>query len=455
MHFFRTLFLFIVFFTLALPLYAQTDPCNTNITGKSNAELERDLEACNQEIAKWTEVLNNTKKNTASYATEVSKLTAKINAAQATIKSKTIAIVNLNTNITKKENEINKLENQIGLNIEYIADLVRKTNEIDSYSIAEAVLSEKDFSSFFVDVDAYASTRTALKVLVDSLRGVKSETEEHKSELAKQRDAEARARAVIEANKKSVEADQKTQKSLLAQSQNQEKAYSSLVAEKQAKASAIRTALFGLRDAEAIPFGTALQYAEEASKKTGVRAAFILGILQQESNLGKNVGTCLITDLSSGQTRNVNSGRIFPNGIHPTRDLPPLQTLLRDLGREPLNTKVSCPLSIGYGGAMGPAQFIPSTWNLLKGKISTTLGKPTPDPWNPYDAITAMAIYLSDIMGNTGDKYTDERTAACRYYSGRTCYSTAGRANTGLSYGNSVMSKTSAIQSNIDLLQDV
>ncbi len=433
---------------------AQADPCNTSINGKSNAELQRDLDACNEEIAKWTEVLNNTKKNTASYANEVAKLTAKINTAQANIKSKTIAISNLNSNISKKENEIDTLEGQIGNNLEHIAELVRKTNQMDSYSVAEALFSDKDFSSFFINVNSYASTRLAMKDLIDELRGVKQKTEEQKVELAKERDKQAAIKAEIEENKKKVEADQKTQKSLLSQSQTQEKAYTSLVAEKQAKASAIRTALFGFRDAEAIPFGTALSYAEEASRKTGVRPALILGILEQESSLGKNVGSCIITDLSSGQTKNINSGRVYTNGIHSTRDLPTLQTLLGALGRDPFVTRVSCPLSIGYGGAMGPAQFIPSTWNIMVSKISQATGKITPDPWDPKDAIMAMALFLQDLGAST-QNYTNERTAACRYYSGKNCYTSSGRAGAGLSYGNSVMSRANTIQANIDILQDV
>ncbi|MBX4198680.1 lytic murein transglycosylase [Candidatus Parcubacteria bacterium] len=424
------------------------DPCNSGTVGKSNAELQADLDACNVEIAKWTDILNSTKKNTASYATEVSKLTAKINAAKATINAKNKAIASLNTNITQKQTQINTLQSQIAADSESVAELLRKTNEIDAFSVAEAVLSDKDFSTFFADVGAYSTTRASLLAIVDNLRGVKSQTETQKIELAKQRDAEADAKAVIEANKKKVEASQAEQKTLLTQSQNQEKAFTQVVADKKAKAEAIRTALFGLRDSAAIPFGTALGYAQTASTKTGVRPALILAILQQESNLGANVGTCVITDLSSGQTRNVNSGKVYANGIHPTRDLPLLQALLPALGRDPLTTKVSCPLSIGYGGAMGPAQFIPSTWNIMRNQIATYTGKTSPDPWDPADAIMALAILLKNNGASAGT-YTAERTAACRYYGGGTsCTSTTGV------YGNQVMSRVTNIQANIDVLQD-
>ncbi len=103
---------------------------------------------------------------------------------------------------------------------------------------------------------------------------------------------------------------------------------------------------------------------------------------------------------------------------------------------------------------MGPAQFIPSTWQLMVSSVSKATGKTTPDPWNPADAIMAMGLFLEDIMGTTGDSFTDQRTAACRYYSGQACYPN-GRVGKGLSYGNQVMNRVSSIQKDIDVLQSI
>ena len=325
--------------------------CTNEINGKSRSQLEVELEACNKEIEQWTETLNKTKADSASFARDVAVLTAKINAAQANIKSKNIAIANLSKDIATKQTKINELNDRLENGRTSVADILRKTNEIDSYSTAEALLSNKDFSEFFADVDSYASTERALGILFEELRGVKALTETEKVELNKKKQAEAAAKAAMEAAKREVEISQAEKKSLLAISQSKEKTYEQVLADKQAKAAQIRATLFPLRDAGTIPFGTALAYAETASIKTGVRPALILGILQQESNLGANVGSCVITDLSSGQTRSVNSGKVFSNGIHPTRDLPLVQDLLKSLGGDPLITKVSCPVSstFGYG----------------------------------------------------------------------------------------------------------
>lgn len=429
---------------------AQTSACTDTTAGKTQAQLQADLDACNKEIAEWTEILNNTKKQSASYQRDVAALTAKINAAQANIKSKNIAISNLTKNIAEKQATIVVLDTRLERGKRSLEEIIRKTNALDSYTLAEAMLSDKNLSEFFVDANAYESTQRSLEEVFNEIRGTKAATEEAKALLDKQRQAEEAARAEIAAKKKEVESDQMQKKQLLTDSQNKEKTYSQVVAERQARAAQIRTALFGLRDTAAIPFGTALQYAQAASAKTGVRPALILGILQQESNLGQNVGSCVITNLTSGETKNVNSGKVYANGIHPTRDLPLLQKLLPEVGRDPMSTKVSCPLSIGYGGAMGPAQFIPSTWNIMKSKVANALGKATPDPWNPQDAIMAMALFLKDLGASTGT-YAAERTAACRYYGGgRACTTTTS------TYGNQVMAKAANIQTNmIDPLQNL
>jgi membrane-bound lytic murein transglycosylase B len=137
--------------------------------------------------------------------------------------------------------------------------------------------------------------------------------------------------------------------------------------------------------------------------------------------------------------------------MKPGRDTVPFQTITAALGRDPSKTLVSCPIGgSGYGGAMGPAQFIPSTWTLLETRIASALGETTPDPWYPQDAFMASALYLTDL-GASGTSYTANRNAACKYYSGRKCDS---KAPANSFYGDSVMNKATSIQQQmIDPLQ--
>ncbi len=448
---------FLIVSFLISPFFAsaQTTTCPSDIRAREPAACAELDQLIKEEVEAQKEV-DRLKGLGVGFASDIAFLTKKIVAAQANIKSKNNQIALLTKDIAVKQSEIVVLDSRITKGKRAIAEILRKTNDINSYSLVETLLSNKALSEFLVDLDTYASTEKALDNLFDELRGIKILTESQKAELNKRREAEAAARATLEIAKKQVEISQAEKETLLKINDAEKKTYEQVVADRQAKAAQIRAVLFPLRDAIAIPFGTALQYAEAAKAKTGVPPALILAILQQESNLGANVGSCLITNLSTGETKSVRTGTVFANGIHPTRDLPILQSILNKLGGDPFQTKVSCPITgvSGYGGAMGPAQFIPSTWTLMEGKVGAALDKTNPDPWNPQDAIMAMALFLKDIMGNTGDPYTDQRTAACRYYSGKTCYGSRG-ANVGLSYGNSVMNKAAAIRRDIDFLQGV
>lgn len=436
--------------------------CTDQVSGKSRTQLEAELEACNQEIAQWTETLNKTKNDSASFARDIAALTAKINVAQANIKGKNIAIANLTKDIAVKQSKISILDTRVMNGKKAIADILRKTNDINSYSLVETMFSDKDLSEFFVDIDTYASTEQALANLFTELRTARALTESEKNALSKKREAEAAARAAMEASKKIVEVSQAEKKTLLAINKTKEKTYEQVLADRQAKAAKIRSTLFPLYDAKPIEFGDALQYAEAASSKTGVRAAFILGIFATESGKGSdgtfggNVGQCLLTNVpNKGDGKGKNTGTFFSQVMKGSRDVDPFFEITKELGLDPYARSVSCPILgvLGYGGAMGPAQFIPSTWNGMKLRIANATGKAIPDPWNPADAFMAAALHLMDLGASTQD-WTNERTAACIYNSGKTCYIKGGKGP-GFKYGNDVMENATIIQRDIDFLQGV
>lgn len=437
---------------ITLPVIKAESAFNCANLTPSSAQADKDY--CKKELAQieaeLAELLAKQKeqqKHTGTLKGDVDYLNSQINALKKKVTARALAISQLKVSIQEKNSKIETLETKIDKQYDSIAQLIRNTNDFDNENLVHLVLADGTLSDFYSDLESYASIKQAVKRSVDELRGIKTETEEEKMSLEDKRNKETDAKVELENAQKKVAVSEAEKKRLLELSKQKETEYQKLAAEKKAKADKIRAALFPLRDSQAIPFGTALSYAENAQKKTGVRPAFVLAILQQESNMGANVGSCIITNLTTGETKGVNSGTVFPNGIHPTRDLPLLQEIVKSVGRDPLVTRVSCPLaSGGYGGAMGPTQFIPSTWNAFKTRIAAAVGAKVADPWNPEHAITASSIYLSDLGAGAGG-YTAERTAALKYYAGGNWWK-PGNAF----YGNSVMAKATAIQANIDLL---
>jgi len=390
-----------------------------------------------------------------SYERDIALLRAKIKAAQLDIQAKTLLIQTLGNDIQVKQAHIEDLEEHIAKNRQTLSQLLRKTNEFEAASLAEVLLSQSSISSFFNDVDTFQAVQESLKTLFEELRSDQAETEAEKDTLDKRRNTEVDARYEIQEQQKKVETNQKELQALLNISEQNKKAYASLAAQKAAQASKVLAALFPLAGSKAIPFGEALNYARIVYQKTGVQPAFLLALLKQETNIGGNVGTCYLTNTSAGSGVNTKTNAAVPNVMKASRDVQPFLAITKSLGYDYKTTVVSCPQSIGYGGAMGPAQFIPSTWMLLKDRIAAAVGVSVANPWKPLDAFMASAMYLSDLGGTSanGVSTNAQKNAACRYYSGQAC----GRVTGATGYANNILSMaysgTNSIQSQIDLTQ--
>ena len=418
-----------------------------DLTPEERAVLQAQYDNLQKEIEVQQQIIKNTQAKKNTLQGDVTLLNAQIKTAQAKIDAKNITIKQLTAQIVKKNVVIGELENRIERGEESLASILRQTQMLDDYSAVSVALGAQSVSEFFVDLDAFTSIKTDLQTLFTDIRKAKAQTESEKADLAIKQNQTADAKYVVETQKKQITNDKTQKQQLLAITVNQETEYKKVLAERQAKAAAIRATLFPLRDAAPIQFEDALNYAKEAQSRTGVRPAFILAVLTQESNLGKNVGQCYLTNTITGAGIGKNTGRSFTNVMKPGRDIQPFIDLGLRLGFDPVKQVVSCPQSSGYGGAMGPAQFIPSTWSSYETRIASVSGHSVPNPWSAEDAIVAMSLYLGDLGAGAGG-YTAEFRSAAKYYAGG-YWATAGRG-----YGNSVMALAESIQSNIDFLSN-
>lgn len=443
---------------LLTPFFSYAETCPASMSKSECNRLNTELQALEKEIAEWQKVLDETKAKKNSLQGDVTILNAEIAKAEKEIKQRNITVGNLNAEIKEKVSNIKSIEDRIANNKDLLANLLKKKAQNEVESIFYLLLSRQDLANMITDLDSIDSVNLALQNLFTELRRDKTVVEKEKTDLDNKKNRELDVKYEVEQKKKVIAQNEAEKKQLLEVTKKVESNYSQVLADRQKKAEAIRTALFELRDTDGLSFAQALAYANIASEKTGVRPALILAILEQETDLGKHLGSCTIYDLNSGKSRGVNTGRIFNQGIHPTRDLPLLQNIVKELGREPINTRISCPLitelaggqykETGYGGAMGPSQFIPSTWQLYVPRLKQIFGK-NPDPWNPEHAITATALLMKDNGASAGG-YTAERTAALKYYAGGNWNKPANAF-----YGNSVIAKAEKHQANIDFLKNL
>lgn len=405
------------------------------------AQLEAEIKAQEAELAKQ-------KANSNSIQGEVNAIANQIAITRNKILGKTREITQISEEISDKEDQIYGLDEQLERQKESLARILRKKYQLDQSNVVELLLSSERISDFFIDSDSYVYINDALQQSFEEIRSTRTLTEAEKRALEQKRAQEAEVKAALDRERAQKQSEEAEQKRLLDASRNVEKSYESVIADRKARAAEVRAALFELRGTDGIPFGQAVDYARLAEQKTGVRAALVLGILKQESNLGKNVGTCNRPQ----DTRKWYDIMPGPDDNSWRDDQTMYKALMAELGRPLEGTPLSCPLPgvPGWGGAMGPSQFIPTTWNAYKDRIAKSVGASVADPWNPYHAITATALYLEDLGADKGG-FDNERNAACKYYSGRDCYA---KNVVNMFYGNAVLAHADAIQEQMDLIDE-
>jgi peptidoglycan hydrolase CwlO-like protein len=422
------------------------------------ARLERELQAVERQILTQQRLVEDTQRERQTLERDIKLIEGQIRQAQLGIQARTIAIQQLSSQIGEKEEVVSILENRMQRQQQSLADLIRKSAAMNDISMVELLLSKKSFSDFFNDAAEYQSIKKSLNETIDVLSGIRRDTLDQRSQLEFKQMTEAEMQRVQEMQKKEIEQQEREKDRILKVTKGQEAEYQRLLRAQQQTAAELRNALFQLLGGGGgIPLPEAVRLARYAERQTGVEAALILAILEQETNLGSNLGSCSYNDIRGGRTV-----------MHPDRDAPVFLAISQILGFNAQTQPISCPLMrngqpIGWGGAMGPSQFIPSTWAAYGGIVNTgngwvysqgadairriNGGTGPANPWNNQDAFLATALLLRDNGAN--GTFAGDRLAALRYYAGWGGASNPANAF----YGDQVMNRKAKFVGQIRVLE--
>lgn len=297
--------------------------------------------------------------------------------------------------ITAKENDIDRhekqvasFEQQIDLKEDVLASVFRELY-FQKRSLVDTRIIEDDATSFFAFRDRLNVMRTKAMAIITDIKGQKNETLTTKAEIAKEKE-EKEGLLVVQNEQKQILAVQK------AQVQGKVNNKQADVAQLNAKLSAVQSDLSSLLG-ESVSTDDIVEAASFASKQTGVRKGFILGMLIVETDLGRYTGGCTYKESRMNDHRK----KLF-------------KEIAKDLDYNYKKLKVSCPPKNyrGTGGAMGVAQFMSDTWMGYKSKIASKTGNNPPDPWSLTDGVMAMALKLKN---DGGASKSGEWNAAARY----------------------------------------
>jgi len=449
--------LFIILFAFGAPIFSfaedigpQCDSILASNTGCPNmtaSDCTAFLKRCNdyydQQSAQLAQDLTKTSAQKNTLQSAITKLKNKITSLNNDIKQGKIMVQGLNMQISDTQVSINKTTAQISNSQRQIAAILQSVFKEDKKP-EFVVLLEGSLSDFFSNVAYLENLNSQVSSLLGNTKNLKVYLQGQQVKMSDSVDKLQKTIALQTAQKAENEQNQKQQDQYLKLTEAQ---YQQQLKDKTAtdlKSAKIKAMLFQVVGISKAPtFGEALDVAKAVGAMVGIRPAFLLAEISQESAIGKNVGQCMLVDAATGNGKRVSSGATVIRVMKPTRDVAPFMRITAALGRDPYKTPVSCWITAyvggapsGWGGAMGPAQFIPSTWALFSDRLQALLGVPA-DPWKIRDSFTAAALYLSDL-GASAKTPSAESAAASRYYGGSS------------SYARSVMNRASCIQTFID-----
>lgn len=422
----------ILILALVLPSWLETNSISFARTTplEEQRALEAELAELEKQIAQYEENIEKTEKEKRTLRSQISVLRNRIGQLDAQIRQGNIIVRNLGEQIKETEISIEETSLRIKESREKLAGILRVINRDGEQPLIEAFIEGKTLSDFFNNLFALEILSNENKIILERIQAHKISLDEQKQQAENERRRVENVVAAQLIRKEEQAAVRREQERLLGMTEAEHQEYLRKKASAERAAAEIRARIVRLIDVpegELLSFNELLGIARWAETQTGIRPAFLLSIIAQESAMGRNVGGCHLVDFDTVEGVCVrlggictHIGRRVPRTMIPS-NVPHFLNITRELGRDPKSTPVSCVMlrngePFGFGGAMGPAQFIPKTWTSVRNEVEAIINR-TPNPWKIRDSFLASAIYLRR-HGGAARGNRSEINAAMRYFSG-------------------------------------
>lgn len=401
------------FFLFAVAAIAEEDSAK-------RSELERQLQQFEQEAAKLDKSIQETQSETRTLANELETLNSEIKRRELEIKRLALVIKKTALEVKSKEAGIGVLSRKIDKSRKALAAGLFLVYVYDQDNTLAVLLKNGNLSDFFTSVNNLQKVESRLQGALGEFRDDRTELEEEKDDLEEFQEEQQDLKALQDVERRFLAQKKKEKDEILRLTKGKEALFQQLLKSKQKDITALRTQLFYI-EKTGITAEDAIKFADLAAKRAGIRTAFLLALLEVETgkqfedgviSVGTNLGTgnwerdlynCYIR-LGKKKTAEAEKSAFFE--------------ITGKLGLDPNKMPVSRKPNYGCGGAMGPAQFIPTTWLRFEDKVAELTGHNPPNPWNPEDAFTASAVFLAQ-SGAASQTQAGEIRAAKTYISGR------------------------------------
>jgi len=407
--------LVVPFFTVSQLSFYKLAPISVQATELTLEQIEDAKDKVQKKIEKET-------KAKALLEKENTQIGSAIFSTQKVINTTKSVIVETDTTIARKEQEIKNLSAQIVLQQQLLKDLIQQAYYVQNQPILKLILLDGKFSDLLSGAQHLTSLDEKILAIVAEINNKKTQIDGDKVELAKKKEAHLEVLASKTEQKQELVADQIEVLGDIADKEATIAELKQKLSELQADLNVVTGQSYNAKDIK-----DAIEY---ANGKTGVPNGILFAFLTQESGRGKNVGQCTYDDMEQRATTAYKKyGKAHGWNYKPSIDrLTYRKGLFEDLVSK-LNysksKKVSCAIipanfanyEPNQGGAMGVAQFMSDTWmnNGLQSQLMSYTGHKIPDPWSLTDGTMALAIKVR-AAGGTSTSSSAIKKMVTTYY---------------------------------------
>ena len=389
-----------VFFTLLLVVPLLPFISWSQSTTFLEKELNKKLSEINSQIITYRIEIERLDRTNRTLKEEIELVDKKIETIKLQIQAGELLLKELQSESAQLQREITLVQEEINGAKSQLSENLTRLYQLDQRSLAELIFSGREFSDFFNQIRYLHQLQGDIKEEIEELSEGKAQLDSKEEEL-NQRLLSQEKLLALERFEQDEIANTKLKKARLIEKNIVTTVSlgkkSSLLEE---VARELRERLYVLQGlTESVELGEAYKKASAVASKMNINPAFLMAVLKVESDIGNNVG-----------------GGHWQKDMHP-RDRNAFLQITRKFNLDPDKVPVSSAPRYGWGGAMGPAQFLPKTWLTYEARIIEITGHNPPNPWDLEDAFAAAAIKLA---ANGANRRTSEGEweAAMRYFAG-------------------------------------
>lgn len=415
----KTFLLFFVFFMLmALPIFFAYSVF-ADMDDEKRISLQKNLDQLEQEAQQLDTFITQTKQEAQNLASAKQILDAEAKRRAIEIRKLTLSLNNISAEISERKYGIAGLSRKIDKSRQGLSASILLLQNYDEENSLTILLKHSNISSFFRSVDAIDKVQTNIQVSLKNFRNDREALEREQQDLQDFEEEQEGLKTLQEVERQVLTQKQREKQELLRLTKGKEALFQQLLKSKQRDIASLKTQLFYL-EKTGITAETALQIADLAAKRSGIRTAFLLALLEVETGKQFEDGVISVgTNLGTGNWRRDLYQCYINLGKRKTAESEKnaFMKITSNLGLSPDSMPVSRKPNYGCGGAMGPAQFLPTTWLRYADEVAQLTGHNPPNPWNPEDAFQAAAVFLAKA-GAASQTTSGEIAAAKTYLSG-------------------------------------